>query len=292
MSGRWSGEGARVSEAYGATIAKWRLSRRLKTLREEAGYTANQVCDRLNWGRGKVGRFEANSWVRPELSDIRDLARVYGQVDGDLEELERLAAHARARAWWRGYPEVFANEFPGFEADASSIRVMTPLVLPGLLQTPAYIRALMATGARSGAWRDAALAARLRRQRILDRDDGTAPELLAIISEASLLFRWGGREDRRAQLAHLVEMGRRPNIEIRLLRFGDGLYPGMSTLVNLFRFPGEPSMVYLENDVAIQENTDPESVEAYEQIVQRAREAALGPAETADFLDKMTDTLE
>ena len=47
-------------EAYGATVAKRRLSRRLLQLRVQSGYTANHVCDTLNWGRGKVGRFEAN----------------------------------------------------------------------------------------------------------------------------------------------------------------------------------------------------------------------------------------
>ncbi|MFC5753938.1 helix-turn-helix domain-containing protein [Actinomadura rugatobispora] len=281
-----------MSEAYGSTVAKWRLSRRLKALRDEAGLTANQVCDRLNWGRGKVGRFEANNWVRPELSDIRDLARVYGQAGGDLAELERLAALARRRAWWRDHPDVFPNEFPGFEADASAIRVLTPLVVPGLLQTPAYTRALFASGSKGAEWRERALKARLRRQRVLDRDDGTAPELLALVTEASLLYRWGERSDRREQIAHLAAMGRRPNVEIRLLRFADGLHPGMSTLVNLFRFDDDPSMAFLENDVAIQDSIDPEIVEAYEQNLERVRKAALDPAGTTEHLDRLTHTLD
>ena len=41
-------------DAYGATVAKRRLSRRLAELRGDTGYTANHVCDILNWGRGKV----------------------------------------------------------------------------------------------------------------------------------------------------------------------------------------------------------------------------------------------
>ena len=64
-------------DAYGATVAKRRLSRQLLQLRVKRGYTANHVCDMLNWGRGKVGRFEANQWKRPEMSDIRDLLRIY-----------------------------------------------------------------------------------------------------------------------------------------------------------------------------------------------------------------------
>lgn len=279
-------------DAYGATIAKRRLSRRLTQFRLEAGYSANQVCDILNWGRGKVGRFEANVWRRPEPSDIRDLARIYGQVDGDLEELERLVSLARQRAWWREYSDVFDNEFPGFENDASSIGVIMPLILPGLLQTPPYIQALMASGSKSAEWRARALEARLRRQQILDRQDGTAPKLTALITEASLMYRWGTQADRRAQIAYLAEMSKRPRIEIRLLRFAGGLHPGMSTLVNIFRFPDDPAMVYLENDAAVQEINAPGDVEAYERIFRQVRKAALDRGATTDYLDKLKKTLE
>ena len=64
-----------TDDAYGATVAKRRLSRRLTEFRVARGYTANHVCDMLNWGRGKVGRFEANQWRRPEMSDIREIGR-------------------------------------------------------------------------------------------------------------------------------------------------------------------------------------------------------------------------
>ncbi|WP_165978498.1 helix-turn-helix domain-containing protein [Actinomadura darangshiensis] len=280
-----------MSEAYGATVAKRGLARRLKDLRVAADYTANQVCDRLNWGRGKVGRFEANNWVRPELSDIRDLARIY--EGSDLEELEELATCARQRAWWRDYSEVFDNEFPGFESDASSIRVVMPLVLPGLLQTLPYMQALLTSGDRSPEWRERALRARLRRQQILDRDNGKAPELCALITEASLMYEWGDPGDRRAQLAHLLAMSRRPNVELRLLRLADGLHPGMSTLVNIFEFPGgEPGMVFLENDADVQEIDDPKHVEAHAAIFKQIRQAALNTADTADHLEKMISTLE
>src|SRR5262252_5983518 len=119
-------------DAYGATVAKRRLSRQLLQLRLKSGYTANHVCDMLNWGRGKVGRFEANQWKRPEMSDIRDLLRIYGVDPAERDEIEELAIRSRARPWWRDCAEIFENEFPGFENDASRIRVFIPLVLPGL----------------------------------------------------------------------------------------------------------------------------------------------------------------
>ena len=51
-----------------------------RELRQASGHTANHVCDLLDWGHGKVGRFKANQWKRPEMSDIRDLLRAYGVV--------------------------------------------------------------------------------------------------------------------------------------------------------------------------------------------------------------------
>ena len=130
-------------DAYGATVAKRRLSRQLLQLRVRSGYTANHVCDMLNWGRGKVGRFEANQWKRPEMSDIRDLLRVYSVDEAQREEIEDLAIRARARPWWRDHSDIFENEFPGFENDTSKIRVFIPLVLPKLLQTQEYAEAFM-----------------------------------------------------------------------------------------------------------------------------------------------------
>jgi transcriptional regulator with XRE-family HTH domain len=282
-----------TDDAYGATIAKRRLSRRLAELRVASGYTANHVCDILNWGRGKVGRFEANQWKRPEMSDIRDLLRIYNADATTADELEDLAIRARARPWWREYPEIFGNEFPGFENDANYIRVFMPLILPGLLQTAAYVEAGLRTGPRSPAWRQKALETRLRRQEILSRTGPTAPKVVAVITEASLLFRWGTRADQYEQIAHLVELGARPNVELRVQRFADGPYPGMHSMINIFGYPGgEPSLVFMETDYAIEEVSSAESVSAYEEAFSRARDGALEPSDTAAFLRQLAEQLE
>lgn len=283
-----------MTDSYGATVAKRRLSRRLAELRIKSGYTANQVCDKLNWGRGKVGRFEANSWKRPEMSDIRDLLRVYEVSDIEREDLENLAVLARGRDWWRDFSDVFGdNEYPGYESDAVRISVYLPLILPGLLQTPEYMKAQMQVGNQPVAWRERALDARLRRQQILQRDRGSAPEFVAVITEASLMYRWGSQAERRGQVEHLIEMGRRPHIELRLLRFAGGLHAGMSSLISIFDFPGdEPSMVYLENEVAIQEVNDTAEVEAYAAIFRRLLNAALDPPATLAYLKQLAATME
>lgn len=282
-----------TDDAYGATIAKRRLSRRLAELRVGSGYTANHVCDILNWGRGKVGRFEANQWKRPEMSDIRDLLRIYNADSTTADELEDLAIRARARPWWREYPEIFGNEFPGFENDASQIRVFMPLILPGLLQTAAYVEAGLRTGPRSPAWRQKALETRLRRQEILTRNGPTAPKVVAVITEAALLFRWGTRADQYEQIAHLAEVSGLPNVELRIQRFADGPYPGMLSMINIFGFPdGEPSLVFMETDYAIEEVSSADSVSAYEEAFSRARDGALEPTDTAAFLRQLAEQLE
>jgi hypothetical protein len=286
-------------DTYGATIAKRRLARLLTAARVRAGYTANHACDILNWGRGKVGRFEANQWKRPEMSDIRDLMRIYEVKGAEAEEIEELAVRSRARPWWREYGEVFDNEFPGYENDATSIRVFMPLVLPGLLQTPAYMAAQFKAGQRSPAWRRKAVEARLRRQEILDRadesdgPDGSAPRLSVVITEASLRYRWGMHEDRREQIEHLAELSQRRNIELRIQRFDDGPPTGIYSMVNIFGFPsGEPPLVFVETDYSIEEVSKPESVTGYVQSFERACDAALEPGDTTVYLDNLARRME
>jgi transcriptional regulator with XRE-family HTH domain len=284
--------------SYGATVAKRRLARSLAALRARAGMSVNEASDKLGWSRGRLNRFEANLWRLPDASHVRDLARIYGATQPERDELEELVSLARARLWWhepeKDKDRVFTNEFAGFENDAARISVYMPLVLPGLLQTEAYARAILATGPWDQGWRERALAVRLRRQQILDRADGTAPRLVAVITEAALLYRWGTQEQRRAQVAHLAAAARRPNVELRMLRFAGGPHPGMSSLIDIFDFPDddEPSVAYLENDTGIQEVTKADLVDAYKATFALIRDAALAPAATRTHLDTLTHTLE
>ena len=273
-------------DAYGATVAKRRLSRQLLQLRVKSGYTANHVCDMLNWGRGKVGRFEANQWKRPEMSDIRDLLRVYSVDEAQREEIADLAIRSRARPWWRDHSDIFEN-------DAIRIRVFIPLVLPGLLATQEYAEAFLRIGPRPPAWRREALQTRLRRQEILDRTDGTAPALTAIVTEASLRYQWGTRADRRDQIEHLIETGQRPNVDLRIQRFSDGPPRGLVSAINIFDFPdGEPAIAYTETDIGIQEVTGTDHVSLYSQSFDRAVDGALEPDDTTTYLKQLALRME
>jgi hypothetical protein len=227
------------------------------------------------------------------MSDIRDLIRIYEIEGAEREEIEELAVSCRVRPWWREYGEIFDNEFPGYENDATSIRVYMPLVLPGLLQTPAYMEAQLKSGPRPPAWRRKAVATRLRRQEILDRSDGSAPQLSVVITEASLRYRWGMHGDRREQIEHLWDMSKRRNIELRIQRFDDGPPTGLFSMVNIFDFPGgEPSLVFVETDYSIEEVSAPDAVNGYIQSFERACDAALEPEDTTVYLEKLAKRME
>ena len=280
-------------DAYGSTVAKRRLARRLGELRDATGYTANHVCDILNWGRGKVGSFEANQWKRPEMSDIRDLIRIYEAPEDVSDDLVTLAVLARERPWWRDYGEIFDNDFPGYENDASVIRTYMPSVIPGLLQTPAYTEAMLRTGPRPPAWRRKAVEARIKRQEILKRRDGTAPQLSAVITEASLMYRWGMHAERLEQLEHLIDVSRLEGIELRIQRFDDGPPTGVFSMLHIFDFPDdEPSIVFVETDYVIEEVSKQETVEGYIQSFNRACDAALEPRDTTRYLETLAKRME
>jgi hypothetical protein len=168
-----------------------------------------------------------------------------------------------------------------------------PLILPGLLQTEAYVEALLRTGPRPPQWRRKGEEARLRRQEILGRTDGTAPKLIAVITEASLLYRWGDRSDRQEQIRHLIEVSRNPQVELRIQRFEDGPPTGGFSMVNLFGFDDRaPSLVFVETDYAIEEVNKRDAVNGYVQSFSRAANGALDPGDTVDYLEHLATQLE
>ena len=227
------------------------------------------------------------------MSDIRDLLRIYRVDEAERDELEELAVLARTRAWWRDYPDVFENEFPGYENDAARIRVFMPLLIPGLLQTRDYMEAHLRFGGRPPTWRQRAMAARLRRQEVLSHTDATRPVVEAVLTEASLMYRWGSRADRLDQIEHLIDLAAKPGIDVRIQRFEDGPPQGMFSPVNIFDLPdGEPGVVFTETDTAIQEVSQPDLVDSYGHTFDRASEAALEPLDTTAYLRHLAQRLE
>jgi hypothetical protein len=114
-----------------------------------------------------------------------------------------------------------------------------------------------------------------------------------VITEASLLYRWGMREDRREQIAHLADMSRRPGVELRIQRFDDGPATAIFSMVNIFGFPqGDPPLVFVETDYCVDEVSEAESVTGYIQSFERASDAALEPGDTTVYLEKLAKRME
>jgi len=200
-------------KVFGAMLAYYR---------NRIGMTPEQLGARVYLSGSQIRKVEAGT--RTPSEDLAKACEAIPELgcNGALTELyEILSVHLRRRA----YPGWFAG-WPDKEAQARRLRWFEPLVVPGLLQTEAYARAILST--RMGATReelDEAVAARMERQRILDREH--PPELWVILDEAVLRRPVGSPDVMRGQLVRLVEAGQRPNIAIQVIPFGAGAHEGL-----------------------------------------------------------------
>ncbi|GGQ73976.1 helix-turn-helix domain-containing protein [Couchioplanes azureus] len=242
-------EGVTVSMDEGPTLRRRRLGTELKRCRERAGLTQENVSRHFEWHAAKVTRIEtARVAVTPR--DVRDLLVLYGVEDEQYREaLLELARSSRQKTWWADYRDIMRpGGFIGLEADASSLRDWAPIIVPGLLQTEAYIRALMRTGRAADPPQhiDRRVALRLKRQ---GRLTGANPlDLLAIIDESVVRRSVGGPEVMEEQLRHLIDVAKLPNVTLQILPFDAGEHPFLGGSAALLEFRGTTHLdvVYLE----------------------------------------------
>lgn len=282
---------------YGCTIAKDRLSRHLYTLRVQARYTCSQIDDWFEWGRTKAHRWENNHWQKPQVDRVKVLLTdLYGIGGDQLEEMLDWARHACVTPWWREFnDDVWEDERLGFEFDATAILYYTPLLIPSLAQTPAYMQALLDSHQREDMWKQRAMKARLTSQRILDRTDHTLPTCVFLIEETALDYAWGSPEDRAEQLTHLVELAQRPNIELRIVRPSRGFHAGMSSLITVYGFPREdldPPKVWIETDISNKEARKEQERHYLIESFGLIREQAADPDESLGLVKRALSQLE
>jgi hypothetical protein len=162
-----------------------------------------------------------------------------------------MAQLANTAEWWHSYRDVIPGWFEpylGLEQAASVIRCYEVQFVPGLLQTPAYARAVFSSGhsASSGSEFERRVALRMRRQHILQRPQ--AVHLWALIDEAALRRPVGGRATMSAQLRHLLEACDMEHVIIQVLTFSSGAHAAEGALT-ILRPPDTelPDVVYLEH---------------------------------------------
>src|SRR5437016_13138803 len=128
----------------GSTVIRRQLGRRLRKLRETAGKTERDVEEARLASRTKLWRIEAGK-VGVRIADVRTLCWLYGADQQTTDALAALAAGTSTQGWWEDYGDVLADWFGlyvGLEAAATEVRMYDPELVPGLLQTAAYIRTL------------------------------------------------------------------------------------------------------------------------------------------------------
>jgi transcriptional regulator with XRE-family HTH domain len=226
-----------------------RLTVELKRLRGQAKLTQRQVADSLDWSPSKVIRIEQGT-VRIGVTDLQALLRLYGVSDSDvISELTAMARDSKKLPFTE-YREVVSAEtlrYFQYEANASIIRQVHALLVPGLLQIEEYGRAVLETfGARPEA-AEKIVDSRKERQELFDQSE--PPEAFFILDEAVLRRAVGGKKTMSRQIDHLVEMSRRPDITIQVVPFSVGAHSAMQGPFVHLEFPAEndPDVIFVEN---------------------------------------------
>jgi len=271
-----------------STVRLRRLATELTRLREAAGLTREQVASQLGCPVSTVFRLETGR-NRPQPRTLRALLDLYQVTGVEREALIALAQQSRTRGWWHAYSDVLPGRYVGLEAAASSIRNYEPTMVPGLLQTEAYARAVVGAAMVEDPEEVARrVAARMARQAVLT--DPNPLRFWAIIDEAVLYRTVGGPEVMRKQLDHLVHMvTTRPNVTLQVLPFTAGAYLSMGNPLVILSFPdpADSDVVFLENIAGELYLEDPESVTRYSVVFDHLRAAALSPEETVALIKKV-----
>jgi transcriptional regulator with XRE-family HTH domain len=209
-----------VPEHGSPSVRRRRLAAELRRLRERAGFIGEEVAERLSWSTSKLSRLErGQSGIKH--ADLRRLLDLYRVGPPHRQELLTLAEESqpsgRLKTISARLPAVHA-EFLNVEAEAESVWNWEPQIVPGLLQTEDYARAVMLgwhsifTEPPSEAERR--VEARRLRQQALQRDP---PLQLSVVMDESVMYRKLGEASvMRTQLQHIVEASRQPNIRVRI----------------------------------------------------------------------------
>jgi transcriptional regulator with XRE-family HTH domain len=274
------------------TVRRRRLAGELRRLREAAELTIDEVGEKLECSASKISRIETGH-VGVTPRDVRDLLEVYGIEDDGREALVQLAREARMKGWWHAYNEVFTGSFVGLESDATSLHTHQALLVPGLLQTEGYTRAVIRAIRPDAdeAEVERRVAGRVTRQRLLT--DPHPPAYWAVIDEAVLHRTVGGPAIMRAQLERLVELAALPHVTLQVVPFTAGGHAGMESPFLILGFPeqADPDVVYVEYTTTGVYLEQPSDVHRYTLMFDHLRAAALKPDDTVVMVEQAADRL-
>ncbi|MDO0916891.1 helix-turn-helix transcriptional regulator [Streptomyces sp. DT2A-34] len=283
---------------HGPAVRRRKLGAELRALRTGAGLTSGEAARLVGWHQSKVSRIETGaSGVKP--ADVRLLLDTYGVQDSQLRELLLVLAGSDEGGgrhhWWHAYRGVLPptyRDFISLESQASAMRTLETSVVPGLLQTPEYARAV--TRAAVGGLADepgaaderldALVAVRLARQDVLHGDPPL--RLSAVLDEAVLRREIGGPEVMARQLRRLVEAARLPQVRLQVLPFAAGEHIGITGPFVIFSFSrtSDLDVVVLDHLTSSLYLERKEDLQAYTEAFNTLRIHALSPEESLDYI--------
>jgi len=276
-----------VPEVRSPTVRRRELGALLRALRNQQGLTVEQAADQLLCSPSKVSRMETGHGAATPR-DIRDLCDLYGVTDqAERDRMMTLAREGKQTGWWQSYDLDFST-YVGLEADAIGLQYYQSTIVPGLLQTADYARAMLQASVPklSPGRIDELLEVKLKRQRVLS---GERPlHLWAVLDEAALHRVVGGPTVMAGQLDHLIGVTGNLNVTIQVVPFGAGAHPAMDSTFNILEFAGSvPRLVYVEGLVGWIYLDRPAEIDRYQQVFEHLRTLALSPKESIDLVAKI-----
>ncbi|GDY32202.1 helix-turn-helix domain-containing protein [Gandjariella thermophila] len=266
------------------TVKGRQLGTELRTLREGRRLTCQEAGRQVGMSASKISRIE-NGRRGARVEDVAALLALYRVHGRRREELLDLAREANDRGWWqRAYGDTLSARFRtyvGFEADAKLITNFESMLIPGLLQTAEYTRAVMRGLDVPEERIEGRVAARLARKSVLSRE--FPPQLVAIIDEPALRRPVGNTDIMLQQLGHLVTMATRPRIRVHVVPLSAGAHAGSDGPFVILDFDNAP-IVHLENRTSSLFLEDPGYVKTYRKLVMSLIDLALDQRESVELI--------
>lgn len=264
----------------------------LRALREKAGLSGAEVAKRLGMSPSKISRIETgNSGL--QIEDVAALLGLYQVPASTRDDLLDLIRRAEERGWWTrqpGLPQLWRSLID-FEARATRLQNYEALVVPGLLQTAEYARAVIAGVAPtvSEAELDNLVAARMARQTVLTRS--RAPQFVAVVDEGALRRPVGDPGVMHRQLHHLLGVSEQPHVTLRVVPLAAGAHAGLRGPFLVLEFADDPALVFVENHgtgLFLEEEAE---LSAYRLALGTILHAALAPAATLELIAQIAAEL-
>lgn len=286
----------------GSTVPRRQLGRYLRELRGSQRITVKTAAEKLEWSETKLWRIETGQ-TSLRSHDVELMCRIYAAPPDLTQALMGLAKETKARGWWHAFGDVIPEGFDvyiGLEEAAAQLAAYQNELVPGLLQTEQYARALITAdnpGVAAGEI-DRRVQVRMGRQALIRRR--TAPlQLMVVLNEAIVRRPVGGRAVMAAQLASLAAAAELPNVDLRVVPFRAGLHPGvMSGPFVILRFPpdgdghdSEPATVYVDGFTGALYLDKPHEVQRYAGAFEGIRGVALDAAASAELISTAAEEL-